>query len=308
MKLTNRVPRFGANITVAEVNETIATVIAAQALGALKANTVMARLVRRDWDSEVATHGQTIQIPYGGALTVNPKAANAAVTLQTPGDSVYTLTLNHHEEVSFLIEDMAKALARPDWLSTYMADGIKAIAEKIDADLTALYAGLTQTIDATAGLAETHLRTARRLLNAAKAPLSDRFLVLHEDAEYEALGIEKLVNRDYAEALGALAADAYVGRTHGFATFMDQKITVAGGQCKNIAFHRDAFCMATRTLPLAPAGTGVIQKVMDEDGIGLRVTLSYSPDYLGVQCTIDVLYGVAELKDSHGVAISTDEI
>ena len=60
--------------------------------------------------------------------------------------------------------------------------------------------------------------------------------------------------------------------------------------------------------PPAPAGSGVAQSVMAEDGIGLRATVSYSADHLGVQVTIDVLYGVAELRDSHGVVVSTTEI
>ena len=48
-----------------------------------------------------------------GALTVNDKAANTAVTLQTPDDSAVSVTLNKHKEVSFLIEDIARAFARP---------------------------------------------------------------------------------------------------------------------------------------------------------------------------------------------------
>ena len=47
---------------------------------------------------------------------------------------------------------------------------------------------------------------------------------------------------------------------------------------------------------------------MSEDQLGLRVTVSYNPDHLGVQVTIDLLYGVAELRDSHGVVVSTTEI
>jgi hypothetical protein len=89
---------------------------------------------------------------------------------------------------------------------------------------------------------------------------------------------------------------------------MDSNIKVVGGQAKNLFFQRDAITLATRPLPPAPEGSGVIQKVMDEDGIGLRVTLSYSPDYLGVQTTIDVLYGVAELRDAFGVVVSSSEI
>ena len=51
-----------------------------------------------------------------------------------------------------------------------------------------------------------------------------------------------------------------------------------------------------------------IQRVMNEDGIAIRVTMSYDHDYLGAKFTLDTLYGVAEMRDSHGVAVSTDEI
>lgn len=297
-----------ANIGTGELSNSIATIIAAQALGYLKANTVMARLVARDWENEVQTHGQTIKVPYGGALSVNDKAADTAITLQTPSDAAYTVTLNKHKEVSFLIEDIGKALARPDWLNRYMEDGMMVLAEQIDGDLTALYSGLSQSIDATLGLGEDDFREARRLLNSAKAPLGNRYAVLHEDAEFEALGIERITNRDYAESLGSMAADAFTGRAYGFDIFMDQKITVATSEAKNLFFHKNALVLATRPLPPAPAGAGVIQRVMDEDGVGLRVTISYNPDHLGVQTTIDVLYGVAELRDNHGVVVRTTEI
>lgn len=297
-----------SNITASLVGDSIPTIVAAEALGYLKANTVLARLVNRDYSNEIATYGQTVTIPYGGALSVNDKAANTVVTLQTPNDAVYTLTLNKHKEVSFLIEDIAKAFARPDWFSRYMQDGMMVLAEQVDGDIAALYSGFSQSIDATSGLGEDDFRNGRRLLNSAKAPITQRYAVLHEDAEYEALGIEKVVNRDYAETLGRMAADSFTGRFMGFDIFMDQKIATAGGEAKNMFFQRDAIVMASRPLPAAPAGAGVVQRVMDEDGIGIRVTMSYSPDYLGVQLTLDILYGVAELRDSHGITVRTSEL
>lgn len=297
-----------ANITTTLVGDSIPTIVAAEALGYLKANTVLARLVNRDYSNEIATYGQTVTIPYGGALSVNDKAANTVVTLQTPNDAVYTLTLNKHKEVSFLIEDIAKAFARPDWFSRYMQDGMMKLSEQVDSDIAALYSGFSQSIDATAGLAEGTFRNARRLLNSAKAPQTQRYAVLHEDADYEALGVERIVNRDYAESLGSKAADSMNGRFMGFDLFMDQQIATSGGECKNLFFHRDAIVMASRPLPPAPAGAGVVQRVMDEDGIGIRVTMSYSPDYLGVQLTLDILYGVAELRDNHGITVRTTEL
>lgn len=299
------------NITTTEVNDSIATIIAAEALGYLKANTVLARIVNRNYENEVATHGQSVKIPFAGALSTNDKAVNTVVTLQAPADTAVTLTLNKHKEVSFLLEDTARALARPDWLSVYARDGMAKLAEQIDSDIGALYSGLSQTIDATStsgSLTEADFREARRLLNAAKAPQSGRWAVLHEDAEYEALGIEKITNRDYAESLGQMVADSLSGRFAGFNIVMSQNIPVAATQCKNLFLHSDAIVFATRPLPTDGNGKGVTQVVMSEDGIGLRVTISYNPDHLGLQVTIDVLYGVAELRDAFGVVVSTTEL
>lgn len=297
-----------ANITTTLVDDSIPTIVAAQALGYLRANTVLARLVNRDYENEVATYGQTVKIPYGGALSVNDKSANTAVTRQVPDDSAYTLTLNKHKEVTFLLEDIAKAFARPDWFATYAADAMSVMAEQIDSDIAALYSGFSQSIDATSGLGEDDFRNARRLLNSAKAPATQRYGVLHEDADYEALGIEKIVNRDYTETLGSMAADSMVGRFMGFDLFMDQKIATASSEAKNLFFHRNAIVMASRPLPPAPANAGVQQSVMSEDGVGIRVTVGYDKDLLGVQFTIDCLYGVAELRDNHGVVVRTTEL
>jgi len=297
-----------SSITTSQVGDSIPVIVAAQALGYLKANTVMSRLVARNWDNEVANFGQSIYIPYGGTLTANEKVAATAITLNQADDAKYTVTLNKHYEVSFLIEDIAKAIARPDWLATYTDQAVKVLAEKIDDSLTDLYSGFSQTIDATTGLGEDDFRNARRYLNSAKAPMSQRYAVLHEDAEFEALGIERLVNRDFAESLGRMAADSYVNRFGGFDIFLDQQIEVSSSQCKNMFFHRDAMVLASRPLPAAPSGAGVLQTVMDEDGLGLRVTMSYDHDYLGVKVTVDCLWGVAELRDNHGVVVSTSEI
>ena len=70
--------------------------------------------------------------------------------------------------------------------------------------------------------------------------------------------------------------------------------------------HKNAFCLVTRPLPAPQTGTGVITKVMDEDGVGLRVMISYQHTYGGHMVTIDTLYGVAELRDNHGVVVLTD--
>lgn len=87
-----------ANITQAEVT-TLATMVAAQALGKLKSNTVLAGIINRNYDNEVASAGKIVSIPFRGALSVNDKAANTAYTLQNPSDSSVNVTLSKHKEV-----------------------------------------------------------------------------------------------------------------------------------------------------------------------------------------------------------------
>lgn len=300
-----------ANITTTEAAGFIPEIWAATALGYLKANTVMARLVNRNFENLVANQGDTINVPRRGSLTVNSKAANTGVTLQTPTADTIPLVLNKHEEVSFLVEDVAAAQSNQDIISGYISDGIQKIAEKIDADLLALYSGFSATpIDATSGsggVTATTVTEARRILNAAKVPLTDRYIVWHEDAEKELLNIEKFTSSDFGDD-GSAVREAVIGRKYGFMHLMDQQVPVAAGECKNLAFHRDAMMLATRPLPAPPPETGARGVTMAEDGFSIRVLYGYNMQYLGMQVTIDILYGVAELRDNHAVVIRSTEL
>lgn len=298
-----------ANITTTEVGDMLATIIAAEALGRLRSNMVLGNLVARDWDNEVATYGQTVQIPFRGALTVNDKAANTDYTVQAPTDTKVDVTLDKHKEVSFIVEDLARALARPDVIMGYIDDGIIAIGEQIEADIAALYAGMSQTIDATAAngpLSVSHFLQARKLLSIAKAPMSDRYAVLHPQGALEALGIEELTNRDYGNDGVLVNPQFRLGNFAGFQVIEAQGIAEVAGVQKNLFFHKNAFALVTRPLPAPQAGTGVITKVMAENGVGIRVMISYQHLKGGHLVTLDCLYGVKALRDNHGVLVETD--
>lgn len=283
------------------------TLVAAQALGALSSNMALVGLVNRDYDSEFGTAGKTVQVGIRGALSVNDKSEGSDVTVQAPTYTKVDVTLDKHKEVTFGEEDISIMLSRPDSIAGYATDAAIVILEQIEADIAALYSGFSQSIDATAGLAEDDFREAQRLLNAAKAPLANRWAVLHEDAFYEAQGIERIVNRDYAESLGRVQADRYQGRAYGFDIFLDQNIATATSEAKNLFGQRNAIVLATRPMRRTNLQT-VAQTTMSEMGIGLRVTRWYDAKGLGEQLTIDVLYGVAELRDSHCVVVRTTEI
>lgn len=285
----------------------IPTIIAAQALGALKSNMTLAATVNRDYDNEVASYGNVIKIPVRAALTVNDKAAGSDVTVQDPTTTALTVTLNKHKEVTFGEEDVATMFSRPDSLAGYAEDAAIAILEQIETDLAGLYSGFSQTINAAAGLSDANFREAQRLLNAAKAPQGMRYAHLHEDAYAELMALDKVVNSDYQGPEGYTALqNGVAGKLYGFNVLLNQNIVVST-TCKNIFAHRDAMVLATRPMRTTPR-RNVEQVVMSEGGIGLRVTMSYNANALAEQVTIDVLYGVAEMRDTFGIAVSTTEV
>lgn len=286
--------------------QVLPTIIAAETLGRLASNMALVGLVNRDFENEVANYGQSVKVGIRGALSVNDKAEGSNTTVQAPTSTAATVTLNKHKEVTFGAEDIAIMLERPDAMMGYAEDAAIAILEQMEADIAALYSGFSQTIDATAGLDEEDWRNASRLLTAAKVPLRGRWAVLHEDANYEAQGIERIVNRDYAESLGRIQANAYQGNAYGFNIFVDQNIAVATAQCKNLFGHPNAIALVSR--PMRRTDLPTVQQVtMSEMGIGLRVTRWYDALALAERLTIDVLYGVAELRDNHAVVVSTTE-
>ena len=152
-----------ANITATQLSNSIPTLIAAQALGYLKANTVLAQLVSRDWDNEISQYGQTVNVPFTGALSVNDKTQGAVVTLQAPADTKVSVTLNKHKEVSFLVEDFGRALARPDFLQAYVGDGLALIAEQQRARPSAGWpAAKDRAADCSERLRSSHATSLRR--------------------------------------------------------------------------------------------------------------------------------------------------
>lgn len=298
-----------ANITTTTASAFIPEVWANRALEVLRANVVLAKLVTKDTDIATFQYGDVLHIPYPGTFTASDKTAGGAVTLQTPsGGADISVTLNKHKEVSFLIEDPARAQANQDLMDRYINAAIPALAEAIESDLFALYAGLTNSVG-TSGtdLTPAVIRAARKTLNDNKVPLSPRHLVISPKDEIALLGNSDL-SAYFANARSEAVAQGAIGQLYGFTVWMSQLVPVVSGtpnSTKNLAFHPDFAILAMRALPEPPAGSGVRSAVVrdPESGLVIRVTSAYNPTYLGVQVTLDVLYGVAELRDVAGVVV-----
>ena len=296
-----------ANVTVTSAQYFIPEIWAQRALQVLRANIVLAKLVTKDTDVAAFQVGDVLHIPAVGSMSANPKTANSTVTLQVPTDTEATVTLNKHYEASFLVEDPVRAQANQSVMDRYITSAVTALAEQIESHLFALYSGFSEDVGTSGSdIDASVIRSARKVLNDNKVPQADRHLVISPKDEVALLADTDLANYFAYNRVGI--PDGAIGRLYGFTIWMSQLVPVVSGtpdSTKNLAFHPEAMILAMRGLPEPPEGSGVrAATVRDpESGLVLRVLQAYNPSYLGVQVTIDVLYGVAEMRDACGVVV-----
>lgn len=171
---------------------------ALEALSILRNVLVLPKLITTDADyNEVGWQGKTLNIPYPGTFTAQDKAAGTATTAQTPsGNATTSLTLSKHKVVDFIVEDYAQAQANQDLLTRYVEPAVVALAEQLENDLWTTLTSFTTTPVGTAGtdLTGATLFTARKALNQAKAPMTDRYIVYSPKDEVKILQDSNLQN------------------------------------------------------------------------------------------------------------------
>jgi hypothetical protein len=295
-----------ANLDVTALANFIPEIWANTALETLRNQIVAAKMIRKD--SEIASFsvGDILNIPVPGTFVTNDKAAGVAVTLQAPSAGTVAVTLNKHKEVSFIVEDIARAQANQDTIAAYVNNAAVAIAEKIEVDVLALTAGFSTT-KGTPGVAASAagLRSVRAALNTNKAPFAGRFVIVGPQGEVDLLADAEL--RDYfANSKPLAVSEAAIGRVYGMDIFMSQLVASSGVGATGMAGTAEMGVLAMRSLPVTGA-PGVSQIAMRDpvSGLIIRQTASYDTSMLGVKITLDVLYGVAELRDACGVVYTT---
>jgi len=302
-----------ATITSANVASAIVKLVAADALPALMGNLVMGNLVNRDYEPALAHAGDTINVPIPPVLVANNIAEGGTVQTQNPNLGNAQIVLNTHAEATFQVPDVTKILAVPDLLKLYMQPAVVALAEKIESDLLGLYPQFTaNTAVGTAGttITEDTVDAAETALFSTKVPASaSKYLVVNA-ATYSALRqIPRFSEyNSVGEAGLRVIVDGAVGKMKDFYIFRSQFIAQTGSSpvtTHNLAFTKDAIGLVVRRLPQPLPGTGAIAEYAELGNFGMRVTMSYQPNTLAQQFTVDVLYGVGVLRNNFAVQVNS---
>lgn len=256
----------------------------------VKANLVLLPLIKH-YDAEVQSSGQTLEIPNVGTITANPKSQNTLVTLNYNTETKTTITLNKHYESSFLVEDILKVQSAYDLRTDYTQAAAYAIAAKVDGNLAI---DMTNAFTAYGAfgtaLNDNVILIVNRYLDDAKAPQTDRSLVVTPQGKQEMLAIDKYIRYDAIGVGGDQNSirNGQIGEIYGVRVYMSQnlvQLATTTPQNSHLFFHKDSFAVAMQMEP--------------------RTQAQYKQEYLGWLVTVDVLYGSNTLRPAFGFVIKS---
>jgi len=260
--------------------------------------------------------GDILHVPDLSNLVANDKAASTQVTLQSPTETEFTLTINKHKETSFMIEDITAAQSQYALRAEYTQKAGYAISKQIDTDVLANYASLATSViggdGATAwsptantntgngtDLTDAGIRRMIRTLDDANVPADGRVLIIppaqkeviagiQRFSEYLNTGVEALPKT--GQLMGGKGGKAW-GELYGIPVYVTtQSPQVAAADTTTmynvgLLMHKDAIALALQQSP--------------------RVQAQYKQEYLGWLVTVDTIYGSAVFRADHGVAFYT---
>jgi hypothetical protein len=277
-------------------------VIAREAIATLYEQTVMAGLVHRDYEGDfTGNSGDTITIRKPATFVVNEFNRTTGIVLQEAREGSTSLTLNKIPDVSFAVTSEDWSMRITDFSEQFLQPAMEAISQYTDRLVLGLRADITQTVEYTPTAAHVSdvLIDAGEVLNRANVPTAMRRAVA--DTTLTALFQKDplFVQADQVGDDGTALREASIGRKRGFDNYMTQNITDG----VSLAFKREAFALATRTLPL-PRGIGAGQgSVVTYKGLGLRVIYGYDMSKKQDIVSIDCLMGVKTLDPKRAVLI-----
>ena len=221
--------------------------------------------------------------------------------------------LNTHAEATFQIPDVTKCLAVPDLMKVYIQPAVVAIAERIESDLLNLYSQFTANApvgSAGTPVTESVIDAAETALFQAKVPASaPKYLVVDSNTYSQIRQIPRFSEYYTAGDAGLRAlVEGAVGKMKDFFIFRSQLVAKSGISPVNmhsLAFSRDAMGLVVRRLPQPLPGTGAIAEYAEMGNFGIRVVMSYQPNTLSQQFTVDVLYGCGVLRNNFGVQVNS---
>jgi P22 coat protein - gene protein 5 len=267
---------------------------------------VMAGLVFRDYDSDFdGKVGDTITVRKPAVFEADEYNRVTGLKIQKAEEDSFTVKLDKLLDVSFAVTSEDYALELADFNEQLIVPAVEALRQKVDMLLIAqALADFIQEVGA--GLGEENewndprsLIDAGVVLDEANVPESDRYSVLGPKTTGAWLKDEITSTANKSGTTAGLRK-AEIGDLFGFGTY--KSTGIKGPTEANLAFHRSALALVSRTLPV-PQGAAKAA-AYGADGVGIRAVFDYDMDQKEDIISLDTLVGTKTLDPDRGVIIT----
>lgn len=261
-----------------------------------------------DRSDELSAGGNIVYTPNITEIGANSKTVANAVTLNSPTETAVTLTVSNWYEASFAIEDREAAQVMHSYaiMERYMQNASYAIAKRLDTAITTLFGSFSNTVGAsTTNIADSEILAAIATLESSDVDTTEAAFFFHPNVFWRQVqSLDK-----FSLAINTAGTQNPVGKRptamlYGIPVYVTSQVQYVSGTTGryNALAHPDAIHWATS--PLGKGGS----KGAVVGSMGVRVQANYIPEYLSTVVTADILYGVIENRDNHGVAILTKNV
>jgi hypothetical protein len=244
--------KFFKPVYVNDVDALIPEIWANESIAILLENMVVANLVHRDFEDEIADLGDVVNIDAPAAFVAKRKGVNDNVTIQDATTTNVQVKLDQHFHVSFIIKDSESSKAFVDLVEKYLSPALQAHAQAIDKVILGQHINFMD--NNAGGIGETTYANAvetlvdlRKVLNDTKCYTTGRNLIVGSALEATLLKDEGLREADKLGDDGSALREASLGRKLGFNIFMCQNMSETTWDDTNTATALQAAAAAGAT-------------------------------------------------------------
>lgn len=259
---------FGCVPTANNLDAFIPEMWAFETLAILEENMVIANLVHRDFENELASFGDTVNTRQPSEFIGVRKDQEDDVTVQDASATNVQVTLNQWLHTSFMIKDGDLTKSMQDLVQIYIAPAGLSLGQFVDKALLAQYPAFLANNGGTLGgltsaNAKDYVLETRRKMNANKAYEAGRNLILGTFAETDILKDDRFTSAEKRGDGGNALEQARLGHILGFDTYMCQNManlaTGAAAAYKNGAINNSGgYAKGTATALTVNSFTGLV--------------------------------------------------
>lgn len=198
-------------------------------------------------DSDVAENGYIVNLPSVSNLTASLIGADGSLADQAPTETVTQITLNRWMGVSINVPDILAVQSRYELLKLYAEKMGYALGLIVEQDLLGTYASAGNTVGSTsADISDAAIRNGIQKLDEARAPQSDRHLIVAPSQRNAILGLDKFVRYDavsWAPGKSPIVKGD-IGELYGVMFHISPEVAFPSSVHKNLMWHKEAFALA----------------------------------------------------------------